>query len=257
MSDDVLLVEKKDGVAIVTLNRPKSLNAFDSQLRAAMRDVVARLEDDNDLKIVVIKGAGRGFCAGADLADDSQGPSSFHLDQEYKPFLDAISQSDKIWISQVHGPCAGVGAALAMNCDFMTMAEDSYIYLAFAAIALVPDGGNTQLLFHAMGYKRALEAAVEGRKIPAEECHGYGICNRVFAADALEEETMAWAHSLAQKAPLSLAATKRLMRTVGRMSYGEAITAEGREQAPLLQSDDFKEGVRAFFAKEKPNFKGR
>ena len=257
MSDEILLFEKQDRVATVTLNRPDKLNAFDKDLRAAMRYRVGKIEDDPEVAIVVLKGAGRGFSAGADLSDGMADPVSFHLDDEYKPFLTGIAMSNKIWIAQVHGACAGVGAAVAMNCDFMTMSDDAYIYLAFAAIALVPDGGNTQLLFNAMGYKRALEAAVEGRKIPADECMSYGICNRVISGDDLETETAAWAKGLSEKAPLSLAATKRLMRKVGRMSFGDAISAEGLEQAPLLKSEDFTEGVRAFFAKEKPDFKGR
>lgn len=257
MSDDVVLIEKEGALAKVTMNRPDSLNAFDASLRAGMRDAVARVEDDQTIRVVILKGAGRGFCSGADLGAGRPDTNSFVIDREYKPFLDAIAQSNKIWIAQVHGPAAGIGAAVAMNCDLMTMAEDAYIYLAFAAIALVPDGGNTRLLFEAMGYKRALETCIEGRKVPAAECHSFGICNKTFAPDVLEAETEAWAQSLAARAPLSLAATKRLMRQVGRMSYGDAISAEAREQEPLLQSSDFVEGVRAFFAKDTPTFQGK
>ncbi len=257
MSDDVLKLEKNGAVATLTLNRPDKMNSFDRTLKAAMRKTVGQIEDDPEILVVVLKGEGRGFSAGADLTDGMSNPVSFHLDAEYKPFLDGIAMSNKIWIAQVHGAAAGVGAALAMNCDLMIMSEDAYIYLAFAAIALVPDGGNTQLLLNAMGYKRALQAALEGRKIPASECLEYGITNKVVATDTLEAETSAWATKLSEGAPLSLAATKRLMRRVGSVSYGEAISIEGLEQTPLLKSQDFVEGVRAFFAKEKPNFKGK
>lgn len=256
MSDDVLKLEKDGPVATLTLNRPDKMNSFDRTLKAAMRSTVGKIEDDPEILVVRLKGEGRGFSAGADLTDGMSNPISFHLDTEYKPFLDGIAMSNKIWIAQVHGAAAGVGAALAMNCDMMIMAEDAYIYMAFAAIALVPDGGNTQLLLNAMGYKRALQAALEGRKIPASECLDYGITNKVVPADELEASGAAWAEAIAQGAPMSLAATKRLMRRVGSVSYGEAISLEGLEQTPLLKSDDFREGVRAFFAKEKPNFKG-
>lgn len=256
MSDDVLLIEKSGPVTTLTLNRPAKMNAFDRTLKAAMRQAVGKVEDDPDTRVVLLCGLGRGFSAGADLSDGMSDPISFHLDAEYKPFLDGIAMSNKIWIAQVHGAAAGIGAALAMNCDLMVMSEDAYIYLAFAAIALVPDGGNTQLLLNAMGYKRALQAALEGRKIPASECLNYGITNKVVATDALEAEAKAWAEKLAQGAPMSLAATKRLMRRVGSVSYGEAISIEGIEQTPLLKSNDFREGVRAFFAKDKPNFTG-
>ena len=256
MSEQPLLVQKDGAVATLTLNRPAKMNAFDRTLKAAMRETVGKIEDDPEILVVVLKGEGRGFSSGADLSDGMSDPVSFHLDAEYKPFLDGIAMSNKIWVAQVHGAAAGIGAALAMNCDLMVMSDDAYIYLAFAAIALVPDGGNTQLLLNAMGYKRALQAALEGRKIPASECLEYGITNKVVDANALEQTTSDWATQLAEGAPLSLAATKRLMRRVGSVSYGEAVSIEGIEQTPLLKSNDFREGVRAFFAKEKPNFKG-
>ena len=139
MSDDVLLLERDGTLATLTLNRPDKLNAFDPSLRAAMREKVAIIEDDPKIRVVILKGEGRGFSAGADLSAGMADPLSFHLDMEYKPFLTAIAQSNKVWIAQVHGACAGIGAAVAMNCDLMVLAEDSYIYMAFAAIALVPD----------------------------------------------------------------------------------------------------------------------
>ena len=257
MTDDVVLVEKDGAIATVTLNRPDKMNSFNPALQRAMRLTVAHLNDDPDISVVVLKGEGRGFSAGADLSAGPPETQSFHLDIDYKPFLTGIAMSDKIWIAQIHGAAAGIGAAVAMNCDLAVMSDDAYIYMAFAAIALVPDGGNTQLLLSNMGYKRALEAALDGRKIPAAECLEMGIVNKVVARDDLETATCAWAEKIAAGAPLSLAATKRLMRSVGSMSYGDAISAEGLEQTPLLKSDDFREGVRAFFAKEKPAFKGR
>lgn len=257
MSDDVLLIEKQGQIALVTLNRPDRLNAFNPQLCKAMRDNVGRINDDDDIRIVILKGAGRGFCAGADISGDPADPASFHLDIEYKPFLSGIEHSDKIWIAQVHGAAAGVGAAVAMNCDLVVMAEDAYIYMAFAAIGLVPDGGNTQLLLQHMGYHRALEAVLEGRKLPAAECLAYGIANKVVAQEQLESATHEWAQKLLATAPLAMAGCKRLLRSVGSMSFGDAITREGIEQTPLIKSQDFKEGVNAFMEKRTPNWNGK
>lgn len=257
MTDRVLLMERAGRIATVTLNRPDKLNAFNNAMKDEMRKCVTELEEDPSIVIVILKGSGRGFSAGADIGDGLEGRASFHLDMEYKPFLTGIAMSNKIWIAQVHGACAGIGAAIAMNCDLMVMSDDAYIYMAFATIGLVPDGGNTQLLLNALGYKRALQAALESRKVPAGECLQHGICNKVVAADSLDKETLAWAERLASGAPLALGATKRLMRKVGAMSYGDAISAEGLEQTPLLKSADFLEGVSAFFAKRKPEFKGK
>jgi 2-(1,2-epoxy-1,2-dihydrophenyl)acetyl-CoA isomerase len=143
-----------------------------------------------------------------------------------------------------------------MNCDLVVMADNATIYMAFAAISLIPDGGNTQLLLDNMGYHRALQAVLEGRKIPADECLSCGIANKLFAAEELDDQTINWAKSLADGAPLAMAAAKRLLRSVGKMDYSAAISAEGLEQNPLAHSNDFKAGVQAFFDKKKPVFTG-
>lgn len=257
MSDEVIRIARDGPVAQVTLTRPDQFNAFNTALRSALREAVAELDADDAIRIVILKGEGRGFCAGADLSEGLSLPVSDHLENDYKPSLVAIAESPKLWIAQVHGSAAGIGAAYAMNCDLVTMADDANIYMAFAAIALIPDGGNTWLLLNQMGYHRALEAIVEGEKIPAADCLRYGIANRLFPAQELDARTADWAHSLAERAPLAMAAAKRLLRQVGHMRYGEAITAEAAEQDPLVESADFRGAVEAFFAKRKPVFAGK
>ena len=259
---DELLYEVVDGtngaLATLTLNRPKQGNAFSASLRAAMRERIAQIEADESVRIVVVRGEGRNFCAGADLADGGpEHPVNEHLDREYKPFLTRMAEGSTVYVAQVQGSAAGIGAALAMNCDLVIMADDANVYMAFAAIALIPDGGNTWLLLNQMGYHRAFEAVVEGEKISAADCLRYGIANRACPTPELEAQTMEWARALAKKAPQSVAATKRLLRRVGHMQYGEAISFEGLEQNPLLQSEDFQEGVAAFFDKRAPAFTGR
>ena len=257
MSEDVLLMEKDGPVATLTLNRPKQFNALDEELRAKLREAVDTLDEDGEVRIVILKGTGRGFCAGADLGAGLDHPLSAHIEREYKPSLLGIAESPKLWIAQVHGTAAGIGAAYAMNCDLVTMADNATIYMAFAAISLIPDGGNTQLLLQNMGYHRALQAIVEGRKVPANECLSYGIANKLFAEDELDQGTMEWAQNLAAGAPLAMAAAKKLLRNAGQISFSEAITAEGLAQTPLAHTDDFKAGVQAFFDKKKPVFTGK
>lgn len=256
MSDDVLKIDIDGAVATFTLNRPDRLNAFSHELKDALRLNVGRINDNPDVRIVILKGAGRGFGSGADLSGGPMDPVSFHLDIDYKPFLTGIERSDKIWIAQVHGAAAGAAAGLAMTCDMMTMAEDAYLYMAFAAIALVPDGGNVHHLHRYLGYNKALEAILEGKKFTSAECLDAGIANKVIAADELDAATMAWAQKLAQGAPMAIAAAKRLLRKAPHLSLGDMITEEGCEQAALLKTADFKEGVQAFFEKRKPVWKG-
>ena len=258
MSDDVLLVEIDGAVATLTLNRPGQYNALDDGLRRALRETPARLDAMDAVRVVILKGAGRGFCAGADLTAGRPSDEELDglLDREYKPALMAIAKSPKIWIAQVHGTAAGIGAAFAMNCDLMTMADDASIYMAFAAIALVPDGGNTQLLLHNMGYHRAMAAILEGRKVPAAECHEVGIANHLFGADELDAKTREWADRLARGAPLAMAGAKRILRGVRHAEFGDVISMEGEVQSGLLRSRDHKEGGKAFFEKRKPVFEG-
>ncbi len=255
-SAEVLLYEREDAIATITLNRPKSYNAFDPELRSRMRETVAFIEADDEIKIVIIKGEGRGFSAGADLAQGVERPVSEHIDNEYKPFLTAIAESNKIYIAQVHGSAAGIAAAVAMNCDLVVMADTASIYMAFAAIALIPDGGNTWLLLNQMGYHCALEAILEGKKITASQCLEYGIANKVVPEGELEEFTGTWARQLSSGAPMAMAAAKRLLRKVGHHTYADAISVEGIEQNNLVESNDFTIGTQAFFDKKKPQFTG-
>jgi 2-(1,2-epoxy-1,2-dihydrophenyl)acetyl-CoA isomerase len=243
-------------VARGTLNRPEAFNAMDAPLRAGFREALSAIHGNDAFRVVILSGTGRGFSAGTDLTEEIPNPVSLLIEREYRPLLAGITTSPKIWIAQVHGSAAGIGAALAMACDLMTMGEKAAIYLAFAAIGLVPDGGNTWLLHRALGYRRALQAILEGRRIPAAEASAMGLANAVHPEEALGGETTALANRIAAGAPLAMAAAKRLLRAMDGLSFEAAITAEGVEQSALIASEDSREGVAAFFEKRPAVFKG-
>lgn len=257
MSYDTIVVETGGPIATVTLNRPEAYNAFTKPMRAELLAALKDVEADETARVCILKGAGKGFSAGHDLMDGAKyDHASDLIVGEYLPILELIGQSNKLFIAQVHGRAAGIGAALAMTCDFVTMADDSAIYMAFAAIALLPDGGASYHMMNAMGYHRALEAIVEGCNLPASECQTLGIANRVIAPDALEAETRAWAESLTARAPLATAAAKRVLRSMGGMSFADVVRAEAEEQHALIQSRDFARGVAAFKERKPPVFEG-
>jgi len=265
MSDayEAVRIERDGSVARLILNRPDSLNAFNAALRRDLLAAVRDLNADPELRVVILSGAGRGFCAGADLTEGfgesaANGLSTeLMLNEEFKPSILGISESPKLWIAEVHGAAAGVGSAYAMACDLMVMAEDAYLYQAFAAIGLIPDGGATWQLLRAVGRKRAMEIILGGDRIHGPRCLELGLCNRVVPADELPAAALELAQKMAGKAPLAVQYSKRALALADRASLAETISAEATMQHILVESEDCQEGVTAFFEKRPAQFKGR
>ena len=159
-------------------------------------------------------------------------------------------------IAAVNGSAAGIGMSFALACDLLIMADDAFLLSPFTTISLVPDGGANWMLVRQLGYHRAYELSVESTRVAADRCVELGLANRTAPADTLLEDTIAWASELAKRAPLSLAATKRAMRSAMDQAWGPSYDLEASLQKDLLASDDAREGVAAFFDKREPVFKG-
>ena len=254
-----LTVERDGPIAVVSFNRPGTLNAIEAGIRREMLLAFNEVNEDDSVRVVILTGQGRAFCAGADLTEKN--PEGFDvevmLNTEYKDAMLAITNAPKPWISAVNGPAAGIGSAFAMNCDLTVMADNAYLYQAFAAISLIPDGGATWHLTRTLGKKKAYELIALGEKLRADKCLELGLCNRVVPADQLMEEAMALANELVGKAPLSLRYAKETVNAAMMESVDQTISHEATLQKICMNSEDAREGAVAFLKKRAPVFKGR
>ncbi len=247
----------KDGVALITLNRPERLNAFNRQLRADFTAALMRASSDDGIRAVVLTGEGRGFCAGADvMALDAENVEDV-LNAEYAAFLSIIQTIPKPVISAVNGPAAGIGMTTALTCDLRVMGESAYFMSAFANIGLVPDGGLSFLLTRELGYARAYQLAVEAEKIDAARALDWGLVNRVVPDTEVLSNALEWAESLTVRAPIAMALTKRVFRAAAHDGLRNAMAFEAMAQRTAIATDDCIEGVTALGEKRKPVFKGK
>ena len=260
MSDYKTVKYSQDGaVSIITIHRPDAMNSFNTQLRADLLAAFDRVAGDDTVRAVIFAGEGRSFSAGADLREIDSVEKSVDkvLQTEYRPVLERIADMKQPVIAAIGGSAAGIGMSFALGCDLLVMAENAFLLSPFTTISLVPDGGLNWLLVRQLGYRRAFQLSIESERISAERCVELGLANKAVPADSLMDETLKWAHVLAERAPLSLAATKKSMRHAASNSWASTFDVEATLQKALRNSEDCEEGVRAFFEKRKANFKGK
>jgi enoyl-CoA hydratase/carnithine racemase len=255
-------VERRGRVAWVTLDRPERLNAFDARMRAELVPVLKEALDDREARVVVVTGAGRGFCAGADIAymqellGRGDAKAFGELVDTGRQLMTLIRAAAKPVVAAVNGPAAGGGANLALACDLRFASDEASIGQTFIRIGLQPDFGGTFLLPRLVGTSRALELMWTGRMVPAAEALELGLFDRVVPAAALEGEVTRFAETLAAAAPEAVGRIKAAVYAAAESSLAEALAVERANQMALFGSGDAAEGLRAFLEKRPPAFRG-
>lgn len=250
--DPRILVEVYDHVARITLNAPRSLNAVDAVMLDALADAVVEIASNDEVRVVVLTGAGRGFCSGANLLDSSVTIDDATV-QAAGRVIRALTEMGQPVISKVGGVAAGVGLSIALAGDYVVVAESAPLTLAFSKISLMPDGGATQLVAASMGRSRALRLALTGDRISAVEAERAGLIAEAVPDDRLDARTEELIEHMAALGTRATALTKRAINGAA-LDLDNTLAREEAGQSELLQSPEFAEGVAAFREKRSPRF---
>jgi 2-(1,2-epoxy-1,2-dihydrophenyl)acetyl-CoA isomerase len=266
MAENTVLYEIRGGVALITLNRPQSLNSFTRKMHQALWAALDQVEADKAIRAVVITGAGRGFCAGADLAefDFEPGPDLVKradpgpvIEQAFNPTVRKLQALRVPTVAAVNGVAAGAGASLAMTCDLAVAASSANFIQAFSKIGLIPDAGGSWFLVKKLGLARAMGAAMLGDKMSARDAKEWGMIWDVAPeGEDCVDAAMALAQRLAGMPTQALVATRHLLRGAASRDLDAQLDAERNTQSALGRTHDYIEGVMAFREKRPAQFKG-
>jgi enoyl-CoA hydratase/carnithine racemase len=260
MSDEVL-IEKSDHITTITLNRPDRLNAISGPMLRELSRQLIQADAERDTRVIVLTGAGRGFCAGLDLqavgsggigSNTGEAPAPSRLDDS-PPFV--LRRLDTPVLCGLNGPAAGYGMAMALGCD-LVVASDTASLSPPIQRGVVPESGGTWLLPRLVGWQKACEIAMLGRKLRADDLERLGLVNLVVPADDFADTLRSWATELAKQAPLAMKATKRTMRLGLDTAFDANAHHVMAEFYGLTRSKDFSEGVNAFLEKREPQYTG-
>jgi len=263
MSEPSIRLEIADGCAVVTLNRPDRLNSFNPEMHQRLRDALDEIERQDDLRAVLLTGAGRAFCSGQDLAERRATPDSpppdlgASLDANFNPLVRRLRALPKPIVCAVNGVAAGAGANIALACDVVLAARSASFIQAFCKLGLVPDSGGTYFLPRLVGSARAMGLALLGDRLTAEDAERMGLIWKCVDDARLAADSRALAGHLATQPTRGLAAIKRALQASALNSLDQQLDLERDLQRALGRTADYREGVTAFFEKRPPRFAGR
>jgi len=254
-----ILVTKQDGVATLLLNRPDKLNALSEEMYHGIADHCAALDADDEVRAIILTGAGRAFCAGGDVG--SMGGydvvTGRKRSQKHRRAVVNLYNVEKPVIAAVRGPAAGIGFSLALASDLIVASESAYFLAAFKNVGIPPDGGAVFFLTQYLGIARAKEIAYTARRIPAQEAREMGLVTKVVPDDKLEQEALALAQDLASSATYALRLAKRMFQSMYVPTLEMLLEMENLAVCGARLTHDHKEGVEAFKARRQPKFLGK
>jgi len=261
MSYETVIYEKEDSIALITLNRPDSLNTINLKLALELEKIVDEIAADDSVRVVIISGAGRAFCAGADVREVllTDGPTlGSELGKGKPPALfDKFENLDKPVIGAINGLAIGGGFELAMVCDLRIASTAAKFGFGEIKIGLIPSSGGTVRAPRLMGITKAKELLFFGDPIDAEEAYRLGFINKVVPPESLLAESKKWAKTLSQRPPLAVKAVKSCVNMGTQMPLSAAVHYEAKQAAILFNSEDKQEGINAFLEKRHPVYKGK
>ena len=255
-----IIVQHDGPIARITLNRPDRLNSFTAAMHEELKEA---LNEVAEARVIVLTGAGRGFCAGQDLNDravtsgDHPVDLGMTVETAWNPLVRKITSLPQPVIARVNGVAAGAGANIALACDMVVAARSAKFIQSFSAIGLIPDSGGTWALPRLVGQARAMGLALTGDPLPAEKAEEWGLIWKCVDDEALDAEVDAIAEKLASLPPLGLAAIKEMIRSSWSHTLDQELNHQRDAMRRLGFSEDYREGVAAFLEKRQPNFVGR
>lgn len=253
-------IEQLEGICLITFNRPKVYNSFNKPMAMALQETLDECAKDENIRAIVLKGEGKAFCAGQDLAEvtDPEGPALKSIvGEHYNPIISRIRAIEKPVIAAVNGVAAGAGANIALACDIVFAKKSASFIQAFSKIGLIPDSGGTYFLPRIIGFQKALALMMTGDKVSAEEAEEMTMIYKAVEDEVFDKTVMSFAEKLSKMPTRALGLTKRAINSSYNNTMQEQLDLEENLQKEAGQTDDFNEGVQSFLEKRNANFTGK